>query len=309
MNTHKRDITIITVLSISAIVLALLLSRHLWFRLDLTRNHLYTISAVSRNLRNEIPDQVRITYYLSDKLAAMHPVPREIADMLREYAAYSRGKITVTVRDPVKAKLTDAVDALGVQAQQIQTEERNEMNFALVYSALVIEYLDKTDVVPWIFSLETLEYDLTSRIRTLVRGTQREAGILVGDAGKTLENNYRHAGDILTQAGFRVRPVAAGEEIPGGLSLLLVFGGTESLDHWALYRIDHYLRSGGKAFFAVEAVLAEFQGQPAARAMDDQGLLAMLSRYGATVQPELTLDRSALMLQYQRSMPNGTVQH
>ena len=61
----KKQVTIITVLSIAAIVLGLLVSRRLWFRLDLTKNHTYTISGVSKNLYTEIPDQVRITYFLS----------------------------------------------------------------------------------------------------------------------------------------------------------------------------------------------------------------------------------------------------
>jgi len=148
MNKGQRKTTLITLAGLGAIALALLLSRYLWFRLDLTKNKMYTISAVSRNLHTEIPSQVDLTYYLSDRLAAMHPVPGEIANMLREYIAFSHGKITLAVRDPVKAKAEEEIQALGVQPQQIQTEERNETSFALVYSALVIKYGDKTEVLP-----------------------------------------------------------------------------------------------------------------------------------------------------------------
>ncbi|GHV08577.1 hypothetical protein FACS189485_20230 [Spirochaetia bacterium] len=45
-----------------------------------------------------------------------------------------------------------------------------------------------------------------------------------------------------------------------------------------------------------------------ARVMYDQGLLSMVSFYGATIKPELTLDRSALTLQYETRAPNGSIQ-
>ncbi|MDR3304205.1 MAG: GldG family protein [Treponema sp.] len=305
----KKAFVIITALSIAALVLGLLISRRLWFRLDLSKNQMYTISAVSRALHTEIPDQVRLTYYLSEKLSAVHPMPREIEDLLREYAAYSHGKIQVVVRDPVKANLVNEVERLGILSQQIQTEEQDETKLATVYSGLVIEYLDQVEVLPVVFSLDTLEYDLTSRIRALVQGVTREAGVLIGDANRNLANDYQYVGQMLDASGFNVRQINAGDEIPGDLSVLFVFGGAEYLDDWALYRIDSYIQGGGKVLFAVEAVAVETeQGPPSARLMADKGLLAMVSRYGATVKPELVLDRSALLLRYASQTASGATQ-
>jgi ABC-type uncharacterized transport system involved in gliding motility auxiliary subunit len=45
------------------------------------------------------------------------------------------------------------------------------------------------------------------------------------------------------------------------------------------------------------------------RPLEDKGLLRLLASYGATVLPELVLDRSALMLQYQKGMQNGALQY
>jgi ABC-type uncharacterized transport system involved in gliding motility auxiliary subunit len=131
----------------------------------------------------------------------------------------------------------------------------------------------------------------------------------VGDEGKSLEKDFRYAQDSLSQAGFQVRPLPPGEEIPADLPVLVVIGGAESLETDALERIDAYIRGGGRALFAVEALLAEFQNQPIVRPLEDKGLLRLLASYGATVLPELVLDRSALMLQYQRGMPNGALQY
>jgi ABC-type uncharacterized transport system involved in gliding motility auxiliary subunit len=59
----------------------------------------------------------------------------------------------------------------------------------------------------------------------------------------------------------------------------------------------------------VEAVAVETtQGPPTARVMADRGLLAMVSFYGATVKPELVLDRASLLLRYSTQTASGAVQ-
>ncbi|MDR2397328.1 MAG: GldG family protein [Spirochaetaceae bacterium] len=304
----KREVRIITALSVLALVLGLLVSRRLWFRFDLTRNRAYTIAEVSRKLYTEIPDQVRITYYLSDKLKALHPVPGEIEDLLREYAAYSRGKIIFTRRDPAKTGLEQAVEQLGIQPQQIQTVERDQASVATVYTGIAIEYLDQVEVLPVVFSLETLEYDLTSRIRSLVRGQDREIGVILGDSYRQWTQDYQYLNQSLVQSGFRVQLISPGDAISDALPVLFVLGGAEELDQWALYRIDRYIQGGGKALFALESIFVDTQGNLNARVMMDKGLLSMVSGYGATVRPELVLDRSALPLQYQTQSPSGAMQ-
>ncbi|MDR3130269.1 MAG: GldG family protein [Treponema sp.] len=306
----KKQTRVLTILSLAALILALLLSQRLWLRLDLTKNKAYTISRVSRNLYNEIPDQVRITYYVSDRLSSVIPIPGEIADLLREYAAYSRGRIRLTVKDPAKANLAEEVERLGIQGQQIEIVERDEVQLATVYTGILIEYLDRTEVLPVVFSLETLEYDLTSRIRSLVRDTEREVGVIVGDAGKQWSTNYGYLDQALVQAGFRVRNIGAGEEIADTLPALFVLGGMEDLDDWALYRIDRYIQGGGKALFALEGVFVDTQtSNIAVRELKDQGLLAMTASYGAQVKPVLILDRTSQTLSYQTGGRGGFMEY
>lgn len=301
----RKQVTTITTLSIVAIALGFLASGRIWLRLDLSKNRAYTISAVSRNLYKEIPDQVRVTYYVSEKLSAMHPMPAEITGLLREYAAYAHGKIRVAVKDPAKARLEDVIEQFGIVPQQIQTVERDQASIATVYTGITIEYLDEIEVLPFVFSLDTLEYDLTSRIRAMAQGTVREIGVIVGDGVRQWEQDFNHLNQFLQLAGFRVRQISAGDEIPDDLGGLFVFGGVEELDDWALYRIDRYIQVGGRVLFAVDGVFVNSQGGLEARPLTDKGLLSMLASYGATVKSELALDRSALTIQYQTTSRSG----
>lgn len=305
---NRKQSAILTVLTIAAFALAFLVSQRVFFRLDLTKNRAYTISDVSRRLYTEIPDQVRITYFISDKLASIHPLPGEITDLLREYAAYSRGRIQVTLRDPVKANMVEAVESLGITGQQIETVEQDQASIATVYTGILIEYLDMMEVLPTVFSLDTLEYDLTSRIRAMIRGTEREAGILVGDSQKQWARDYSYLDRAMTGSGYKLRVIVPTDIIPPSLPMLLVFGGVEDLDDWDLYRIDHYIQSGGKVFFAVETAAVDMEYGANVRLLEDRGLLAMLSSYGARVKPALALDRAALTLPFQSAGPGGQTQ-
>jgi ABC-type uncharacterized transport system involved in gliding motility auxiliary subunit len=301
----RRQALVLTLLSLALIFLGLLLSRRFWFRLDLSRGRAHSISALSRNLHQEIPEPLRITYYVSKRLSAAHPLPGEVEDLLWEYASWSRGKIRLMIRDPAGAAVEEELESLGMESRQIEIVEGDESAFAMVYSGILIEYLDRMELLPAVFSLDTLEYDLTSRIRSLVRGTERRIGVLVGDAYRDWYSQYRLLNQALARAAYRVRLLSPGEEIPDTLPVLLVLGGAEDLDEWALYRIDRYIRLGGRVFFALEGVFVDPENDFQARIMPDRGLIAMVSFYGATVKQELALDRAALTLEYQAQSPDG----
>jgi gliding-associated putative ABC transporter substrate-binding component GldG len=318
---NKKQTLILSTLTFAALFLALLVSTRLWVRLDLSKTKAYTISKVSRSLADEITEQVEITYFVSGKLKQLYPQPNEIEDLIREYTTYSRGKIRFTVRDPAKDGLEDRMQEFGIPAQQMQIVEHNEAAFSMVYSGLLIEYLDKNDVIPVVFSIDTLEYDITSRIRALVRDANRQIGVLLAESGKTLDNDFSNLARYLTIAGYKIRPFNAGEEIPDDFPLLIVVGGMETLDDWSLYRLDYYIQQGGKVLFCETGVIPDLnQGltarkavpPPSAAAEGDAagakgnlGLLNMLAFYGAKVKDALLLDPSSMTTTFNSSGPGG----
>jgi len=303
----RKETRIITILSAVVFTLAFLLSSRLWFRLDLTRNKAYTISEVSRNLYREISDQVTITYFVSDRLMIAHPMPGEIADLLREYASFSRGRIRFIQRDPAKAELLRRVEELGIVPQQIQVVEKNESTVATVYTGILIEYLDREAIIPVVFSLDTLEYDLSSRIRSLIRNTERELGVIVGDAHKQWSAEYGLLNRELILSGFKIRQIQMGDEIPDTLPALLVLGGAEDLDENSQWFLDRYIMAGGRVLFALDGVFVDTLGSLEARSVQDMGLLAMLANYGVVLRRVLVLDQTALNLTFQMQSGNGTI--
>jgi gliding-associated putative ABC transporter substrate-binding component GldG len=288
---NKRQATTVTAAGLVVLALGFLVTRQIWARWDLTSGRAYSISKASRELFKDIEDTVTITYYVSEKLEKIHPMPAEIKDLLREYAAYSRGKIRLVFQDPVKAGTVAAAEGLGVQPQQIQTVEKDQQSVATVYSGLVVDYLGRTETIPVAFSLDTLEYDLTTRIRAAVKQTVRSVGAMVAGADKTWANDYSYLAQALTAGGYQVKEVAPGTPIPDGLGALLVFGGA-ALDDAALYRLDAYIRSGGRVMFAVDGVDVNYRVDLAATPVAESRMLEMLAAYGVRVERQLALDKS-----------------
>jgi len=304
---NKKQAKVLLFLSLAAFVLAFMITNRIWFRLDLTRNRAFTISEVSRNLHREISDQVRITYFISDTLRQTYPMPGEIADFIREYAAHSRGTIRFVQRDPARANLIREVEELGIIPHQIQVPDRAGFTVATVYSGILIEYLDREAVMPVVFSLDTLEYDLTSRIRALVRNTGRNLGIIVGDSHRQLFGEFGLLHRELLLSGFRLMLISPEDDIPASLQALIVLGGAEDLGLEQLYRIDRYIRGGGNVLFAVDGINVNTRGAFEAQMALDQGLLAILANYGVVIRNALVLDQLALNLTFQSQSGGGTV--
>jgi ABC-type uncharacterized transport system involved in gliding motility auxiliary subunit len=303
---RTQKTAVLFLLSLAAFAFAFLLSGTLFFRADLTRNKVYTISEATKNLFKEIEDQVSITYYISPALAAAYSEPGAVEDFLNEYAAASQGRVRVVVREPDAAMV---MGRLGLLARQIQTVEENRASAATVYSGLLIEYLDRSETISWVFATETLEYELAGRIKSMIGGVERKIGVMIGSADMSWENDFAYLDAAMKQAGYTIEQISPGDAIPDTLPGLFVIGGMSELDATALYRIDRYIALGGPVLFMIEGVAVESRSSLQAQALTQSGLIALVSWYGATVQPSLALDVSGVTLDIQDGDAVQTVRY
>jgi ABC-type uncharacterized transport system involved in gliding motility auxiliary subunit len=303
-NIRKRRSLVILLLSLAVIVAAVLVTDRFSLRLDLSADGDNTLSKASRQLYKEIPEQVRITYYISTLLSDRHPGPRSVEGLVRSLAAASHGKIVAEVSDPASGKKESAVEALGVSAQRMQVVEKNEQRVAVVYSGIVVQYLERTEVLPFVISTDTLEYDLVKAIKAAVTDKKQVASILVGDADKSLANDYQTLSAALKKSGWDAKEVRSGEAIPPETSVLLVIGNS-ALDDYDAYRIDAYLALGGRALFAVKGVDVQVRQGLTASALKNDAILRALESYGVKVDRDLVLDASSLTAPFQTMSPMG----
>lgn len=302
MHEHRKRERLLFALAAAGLVLAAIASTMYYARLDLTSARVFTLSKAAKGLHAEIPETVRISYFVSKSLADRHPGPGAVEDFLRELEAANKGKIRVRVVDPGD----DAAEAesFGIPAQQMQVVERSEQRVALVYTGIVVEYLGRHETIPAVLSTETLEYEIVKAIRAAVNDEHTVAGLLVGDADKSLSADYRTLSSGLARAGYEPREIRRGEGIDDDVDLLFVLGNA-AMDRYDAAFVDAFLMRGGRAFFAVKGVDIDPEYGLVARPVPEGGLLSALSAYGFDIKRQLVLDQSNLTVPFQTQTSSG----
>ena len=300
MNNKIKQIILLVLVSALFVVIGLNSTRF-FKRLDLTENKSFTISDVSKEIIQTVPGNIQITYFLSDKIKNITPVASEIEDLLYEYSANSRGHVAVSVMDPAKTNTAKKAETLGVKSQQIEVYEKNEQSFAMVYSGITIQYLDKVETIPFIINLETLEYEITYKIRKLVENLNTKIGFVIGDKRKTIENSFTFLAEKFSSS-FDIDVVQPGMEITDDFSGIIVLGGKDLTEGDLLY-IDEYIMHGGKVLFCVDGVEVEMTRNLETTVLDDAPIFNMIEKYGARINRDIVIDKYARRIPLRGSFP------
>ncbi|MFH2113614.1 MAG: GldG family protein [Spirochaetota bacterium] len=304
---RKRE-SLLLALTLGALLLAGIASVIFYARFDLTTTKAFTLSETTKKLHLQLPERLRVTYFVSGNLADRHPGPAAIEDLLREIESRSRGKITVRIVDP-KDDASEA-ESFGVAPQQMQIVERSEQRVALVYSGIAIEYLDRFETIPLVISVDTLEYDFVKAVRSLIASVTPKAGFMVGDDDKTVGVDYRTLAAAVQRSGYEIREVQRGSPVDPDITLLFVLGNA-AMDRYDAWFVDQYLMAGGRVFFAAKGVDVNPEYGLQASAVPEGGLLGMLSSYGIELGRELVLDQANLTVPFQNQSSRGgmTIQY
>jgi ABC-2 type transport system permease protein len=289
MGSKTREI-ILLVISAACIAFALADSARFFTRVDLTRNRAYSISPVSAEILRSIPEQVHVIYYLSDTLRSLSPAVGRVIETLDEYAARSRGRLSVTVVEPQREGRTESARRFGILPQQVQVIQQNERRTVDVFSGLVVEYLDRFTTLPAVFTPDGLEFNLGFAIRTLLAGKRLSVGVVIGRPDKSFARDFENL-QVGLSRNYRLREFVPGERIPPEVDVLLVLGGT-GLAVRDLAPIDRYVMDGGKVIFGVKGLRVETAQSLGARGVGPSALLDMLAAYGVRVGRAMVLDSS-----------------
>lgn len=286
----KKQEIIIGLLVLGCVILLALNSTQFFARIDMTEDKVFTFSPVTLDLVRSLPQQLHISYYISNKLRQVSPVPGQIIDILQEYSAVSRGRIKVSIVDPLRGQAAEAVRRFGIYPQQMKIIKQNEQQFVEVFSGLVFEYLDRTVAIPFVFNPQTLEYSLTLTIRRIVRNTPTIVSVIVGNPSKSFQQDFSMLSAQLSMS-FELRDIVPGAAIPPETSVLVVLGG-EDLPAKDLLPIDQFIMGGGHTLFAVKALKIDTKVNLDAVPVESSALLSMLAQYGIDVGKAMVLDPS-----------------
>jgi len=149
----------------------------LFFRMDLTKNKIYSISAASKKVVATLSEPLTINVFFTKDLPSPHNnTERYLHDLLAEYAIHADKFFNYRFFDvnPEEGQITDETKEnqqlasnYGIHPIQIQAIEKDEVKFQKAYMGLVLIHGDLIEKIPTITSTEGLEYKLTTAIQKM----------------------------------------------------------------------------------------------------------------------------------------------
>jgi len=160
------------------IVLVNVAGTTLFFRWDLTRNRVYSLSEASRKVVATLSEPLTINvFFTRDLPAPYNNTEQYLRDLLEEYAVYGNRYFNYRFYDvsPEEGavdreetrKNRELARTYGIHPVQIQDIEKDEVKFRNAYMGLVLIHGDLIERIPTLTSTEGLEYRLTTAIQKL----------------------------------------------------------------------------------------------------------------------------------------------
>ncbi len=302
----------LAVLIMAGILIALnVIGTQIFGRLDLTEGKEFTVSSSTKKILGGLNDVVAVKCYFSKKLPPqLANLEQQVADLLKEYEVYSKGKITVRFFDPGTSEdLKGQARSMGIPELQMNVLEKDQYQVSNVYLGIGLQYGDKTQAIPVVEDLSTLEYDLSSAIVKLTRSEQPVLGVLTGNGERTLEQDLEGLKRAL-DAQYEVRSVdlsGGNVAVPDDVKTLVI-AGTKNAPEREAYQIDQFIMRGGKAVFLLDPITMNEQmglmAMPARSGFDD-----LLSHYGVTVKQALALDPRCELATFSQGFMAYSVQY
>ncbi len=290
------------VLTIGIVVFVNLISSRFFGRLDLTEEGIYTLSDASKKLVASLPDRMTVKAFISAELPP-HPqikaIERYTRDLLDEYAANSKGKFVWEALDPASdEKIKQEAHRLKVFPRNLAVLKQTQQSVAQAYLGIAFQHGGKIEAIPFVASINDLEYQISSTIRRMTR-KKRKIGFSSGHGEPSTTRGLRAAQQQLKDYAVTTVDLTEGKKpIPNDVDLLVVVGPQKPFAARAKYEIDQFLHQGkAVALFLDGMVLQTPRGQfghqapPRIAQANRLGLDKMLEHYGVKLHQDLVMDR------------------
>ncbi len=276
---------------LALLVLVNLVAQRHFFRLDLTADKQFTLTAATKNVLGDLDDVVNIKVYFSNDLPTyLVTLRQQIKDMLDEYRAWGGENLLIEWEDPGDdPQLAQRCRLLGIPQVQLNIIEKDKAQVANAYLGIAILYEDRSEVLPVVQNVDNLEYDLTAALLKVYRNEQPTVGVYGGTEDLDTGNGLSKMAELLGKQ-YNVIDVdpTSGEAIPTDVRTLVVVR-PDRLSPRGQFEIDQFIMRGGNLLLFHDPVNMTEQSMYASAR--ESGMHEMLENYGIDVGRNLLLDR------------------
>jgi ABC-type uncharacterized transport system involved in gliding motility auxiliary subunit len=257
-------LVLIAVMLISANIVA---GRFFASRLDLTAEHLYTLSSGTRNTLAKIDEPITLRFYYSTRLGDEVPsygvYAQRVREMLDQYVAKAHGRLRLEVYNPQPfSDVEDRAVAFGLKGVPLDAQGEQ-----VYFGLAATNSTDDQQVIPF-FAPDRerfLEYDLTKLVHALAVPKKTVVGListlpLEGDVMAMMRGRPSAPMTVIEQLQQidQIKPLATGiDAVPADIDVLMLVH-PQNLPEKTLFAIDQFVLKGGKALVFVDP-LSELQ--------------------------------------------------
>ncbi|MDX8401197.1 MAG: GldG family protein [Mariprofundaceae bacterium] len=276
------------------VVVAVAAARVAHVRFDWTADKVYTLSDATKRVLAGLDEPLMIRAYITPNLPQPYGrLTRFIEDMLAAYHDAGGGNVGYEVIDPADdPNVESSLLAQNVPKIRVQVVENDQAQVRQGWLAIVLEYLDRKEVIPVVSGEEGFEYLLTRKIKKLTGKGRTKVAVAAGFGAHDLARLGRLrelAGDDYEFVSVRL----ADEPVPADAKVLIVAGVSRKPSALFRYRIDQFrMRGGGMLAMASNVVPLLAQGF-VAQAVDRYANDWLRGDLGVAVDAGLVLDRRA----------------
>jgi gliding-associated putative ABC transporter substrate-binding component GldG len=289
------------------LILVNIISIRLFWRVDMTRNRIFTLSDASKQLMRSLDDRVTVTAYFTEDLPAPYNNNRRmLLDELNDYRAYSRGNLQYDFIDPTGEKGEHEAEEQGISPVQVQVLKNDKFEVKRGYMGVVLQYEDRKEILPVIQNTSTLEYDLSSTIKKLTTKTPRKVGFLSGQGEPGLNEMTKAQEMLRRQYELTTVDVNKNAPVPPDVSALIIAAPSSRISEPAKFQIDQYLMRGGKIAFLINKFDASLQARfarPTEVNLDD-----MLEQYGVRLNADVVRDAQCVSVSIMQQQMGFSIQ-
>ena len=300
--TRGSNAIIFGALTVGAVCLINLISSRQFTRFDLTEDKIYSLSEASKKLVHNLPDRLTVKAFISGDLPEheqLKAIERYLRDTLDEFAASSDGKMTWEALDPSKDdKIKDEARRLKVMPRSLGVYKKNQSAVAQAYMGVAFQYAGNVESIPFVVSLNDLEYQVASTIKRLTV-KRKKIGFTSGHGEPTTQRGIAGISRRLRDYETTTVDLTGGKKpIPDDVDILMVIGPNKRFAPRAQYEIDQFLMKGKSVAFAIDGMVLETprgrfgkQAPPRIGRANNVGLRQQLEYYGAKLNEDMIMDR------------------
>lgn len=313
---NKSLVSRISCLVSIIVVLVLLFTKTLFFRIDLTEEGRYSLSKAAKSLVVDMYEPLTVKIYLDGDLDAnMLRLRRAVEDMIRELNVYSSKQLMVETYNPNSATTDEEryaeyamLEERGLRGMSVTVRERGgKMSEQVIFPwvevcgsrdtmavCLMQPSAQKSGEAAVNSAIADLEYLFVDAIRILNRKEVRKVAFIEGH-GELAEEYTYDASDALSRY-FQVDRGVIGTDasVLDGYDAIIIAKPMEQYSEGDKFIIDQYIMRGGRVLWLLDGaqmsndMLSEGGTTPLIEL--DVNLNDMLFRYGVRLTPTIVED-------------------